>query len=154
MHFSIFEFKKKLKDGNIIGIDYGEKKIGIAISSPDRSYALPLCRITNKQDPKIFASEIKNIVISRSVVGIVIGYAVHIDGNKTQSSQKIENVADTLANYLKLPIYFQEERRTSRLADSLLKIAGLRRKERNAQDDLVAATIILDSALGSIRANN
>lgn len=154
----IEDFKNAINPiGTLVGIDYGQKKIGLSLSSPSRSIALPLAIIENsnkdknkKQINAVF-DKILSLIVKKNVVGFVIGLPVHIDGTENDSTKKVREFSILLHEYFKLPIYFQEERRTSRAADSLLQIAGFSRKERNNQDDSVAATLILESTLAKLK---
>lgn len=162
---SLIQIYEKIEDftnainpiGTLVGIDYGQKKIGLSLSSPSRSIALPLAIIENSNKDKnkkpinaVF-DKILSLIAKKNVVGFVIGLPVHIDGAENDSTKKVREFAPLLHEYFKLPIFFQEERRTSRAADSLLQIAGFSRKERNNQDDSVAATLILESTLAKLK---
>lgn len=134
--------------GVLISIDYGAKKLGISISSENRSMALPLAVIPN--DKNIF-SKICDFLITKKSVGVILGHPVNMDGTISDSCKKVEEFANHLSKKIDIPIYLQDERRTSRAADSLLKIAGYNRKERNQIDDSIAATLILESTLSQLK---
>lgn len=148
----IEEFAKNIPNyGSIIGIDYGAKKIGLAVSSPDRVISLPLALIENNN--KVF-DEILSSIRSKKTVGLVLGLPVNMDGSESPSSEKIYQFAKKISEKTNLPIYLQDERRTSRAADSLLLIAGFSRKKRNALDDSIAASLILETCLQRIQVSN
>ncbi len=136
-------------EGAIVGVDFGQKKIGLSISSPSRTIALPLAVLENTHNKSLF-DKINSIIAKKNVVAFALGLPVHIDGKETESSKKARNFAIKLYEFCKLPIFLQEERRTTRAADSLLQIAGFSRKDRNQIDDSVAATLILESTLGKL----
>ncbi len=147
VYSSIEEFAASLSsEGPIISLDYGVKKIGIAISSPNRSMSLPLSIIENLSKKKTI-EKIKKILKDKNVIGIVLGLPIRTDGSESANSSKIVVLAHELANAYSLPIFLQEERRTTRAADSLLQIAGFNRKQRNNLDDSIAASLILDAVL-------
>ncbi|MDX1923642.1 MAG: Holliday junction resolvase RuvX, partial [Rickettsiaceae bacterium] len=135
--------------GPVLSIDYGDKKIGLAISSPNRSMSAPLAVIKNISIDSLCAS-IQKIITGKNISGIVIGLPLHQDGNESISSKKVKVFSEKLDSFFNLPLYLQEERRTTKAADSLLKIAGFNRKTRNEVDDSVAACLILDSVLQKI----
>ena len=147
----IKEFSESIPStGSILSIDYGKKKIGFAISSPERSMSLPLSLIENKT--KIAATEyIKSIIKSKNICAIVIGMPVYLDGSESDTSKEVRKFAAIVLEHINLPIYLQDERRTSKAADSLLAIAGFNRKERNNMDDPVAASLILDSVISKLQ---
>ena len=147
---SIEEFASNIKKTDIlIGVDYGMKKIGLAISSPSREMALPLALLAN--NPKTIFLEIAKIAKMKQVAGFVVGAPINMDGSYGESANKAKNFATNLIKHADLPVYLQDERRTSKAADSLLRIAGFNRKDRNSMDDSIAASLILESALAGLK---
>ena len=132
----------------LIGVDYGQKKIGLAISTPDHKMCLPLCMLTGDSQKKKL-NEIATIAKEKNACGIVIGLPLSMDGSKSEQTNIVEEFAEKLARRTNLPIFLQDERLTSKAADSLLKSFGLSRKDRNNQDDLTAASMILETTLKS-----
>ena len=72
-----------------------------------------------------------------------------MNGTKSEQTLIVENFANKLTKRTELPIFFQDERLTSKAANNLLKDFGLKRKNRNSIDDLAAASMILETALTS-----
>lgn len=143
--YSFFKFGKPL-----LGIDYGNKKVGIAISSPDHFIAMPHSIIVeNKESKKL--DIIAEIVKQNNACALVIGLPVHMDGTHSDQTKIVINFAEKLALKINLPIFLQDERLTSRAADSLLKMMGLNRKQRNERDDLASASLILETVLEGVR---
>lgn len=146
----IEEFASNIKKTDIlIGVDFGMKKIGLAISSPSREMALPLALLANNS--KAILQEIHNFAKMKQVAGFVVGAPINMDGSYGESAIKAKNFATSLSVFTKLPVYLQDERRTSKAADSLLRIAGFNRKDRNSMDDSIAASLILESALAGLK---
>lgn len=144
------EFYPFLKRGRpIIAIDYGQKKLGIAISNREHNFALPLKTI-NEIDEEKKIKALQQLVNDHSICAIVIGLPINLKGEITSQTEIVKTFANKLSNILNLPIYLQDERLTSRAADNMLKSIGMKRKERNTKDDLIAASLILESTLGSI----
>ncbi len=138
-------FKKAIKDkGQLIGIDFGIKKIGFAITSPSGAAALPHSVLENNNS--IF-DNIKKIIAQHNIVGFVVGIPINMDGSYSESALRAKNFAIKLGDVTSLPILLQDERRTSKAASSLLLLAGYNRKQRDAVDDSVAASLILESAI-------
>jgi putative Holliday junction resolvase len=149
----IVEFASTIKKTDIlIGIDYGQKKIGLAISSPSRNMALPLAILLNNQ--KTTFNDIKTISLAKNIGGFIVGIPINMDSSHGESAIKAKNFAIKLSAYTNLPIFLQDERRTSKAADSLLMIAGFNRKQRNSMDDSIAAALILESALHALTHSN
>ena len=72
-----------------------------------------------------------------------------MDGTKSDQTIIVEKFAEKLEKRTNLPIFFQDERLTSRAADNLLKSFGIKRKNRNENDDLAAASMILETTLNA-----
>lgn len=85
----------------------------------------------------------------KNISAIVIGLPINMDGTKSEQTILTEKFAEKLEKRSNLPIFLQDERLTSKAADNLLKGFGLKRKDRNNQDDLAAASLILETVLNS-----
>lgn len=148
---SLQEFYNNLSKGApIIAIDYGNKKTGIAISNQEQSFAMPFKQLNLEDTPKQL-KEIMTVVNAHQVCGIVIGLPIDTNGAETEQTKIVRNFAALIAGSIDLPIFLQDERFTSKAADNLLKSLGIKRKERNAADDSVAASIILQDTINSIK---
>jgi len=132
----------------IISIDYGKKKIGLAISTLDHTLPMPLKLLAGDSDKKKL-QEISEILKEKNICAIVIGLPLNMDNSKSQQTLDVENFAKKLEKRTHLPIFMQDERLTSKAADNLLKDFGLNRKARNANDDLAAASMILETTIES-----
>jgi putative holliday junction resolvase len=143
--YSFFELNKPL-----LAIDYGNKKIGLAISSPDHTIAMPHSIIfAHKEQEKL--SKITDFITRYNICAIVVGLPVNMDGTNSEQTKIVINFVDKLAKKTNLPIYLQDERLTSKAADSLLRNMGFNRKQRNERDDMAAASMILETTLESAR---
>lgn len=123
----------------ILGIDYGEAKIGLAISAD--SLALPLEIIANSEDAQ---EKIKKIVKSEKVDLLVVGLPLGKMGEETAGSQKIKKFAGKLAVYLGLEVVLFDERLTTAQVKAL-RVGG--------EDDAHAAALILQAYIDSISGN-
>ncbi|GAB4163137.1 MAG: Holliday junction resolvase RuvX [Rickettsiaceae bacterium] len=137
----------------IIAIDYGLKKVGLAISSPDHHLPMPFKLIISDSEKQKLA-EITRILEEKMVCAIVIGWPINMDGTKSNQTIAVEQFAAKLEARTKLPIFFQDERLTSKAADNFLKDLGINRRQRNSRDDLAAASMILETTLDSIKKIN
>ncbi|WP_371253152.1 Holliday junction resolvase RuvX [Orientia tsutsugamushi] len=129
----------------ILGIDFGEKKVGVAISNIEHTVAMPLQTILATNQDRI--NKIQEIAVAYNIGAIVIGLPFRLDGTETSQTHRVKDFANKLANKLLLPIFLCDERLTSKAANNLLKMGNIKRKVRNAIDDRVAASIILEGAL-------
>ena len=146
---SLQEFCQFFQKGKpIISIDYGLKKLGLAISTPNHHLPMPLKIIEHESDKKKI-TDILCILKENNICAIVLGLPINMNGTKSEQTLIVENFANKLTKRTELPIFFQDERLTSKAANNLLKDFGLKRKNRNSIDDLAAASMILETALTS-----
>ena len=129
-----------------MGIDFGTKRIGVAISTPEQNIASPLenyNRRNKQQDGEFFL----RIAEEYRAVGIVIGLPVHMSGDESEKSRQARNFGTWLAKLTKLPLRFWDERYTSIIAEMYLHQADLTKKKRKARLDMVAAQVMLQAFL-------
>ena len=129
-----------------VGIDYGTKRIGIAISDSSQIIATSLCAIENKN---IF-SFLKDLLEKEEVDTIVIGEAKNLDTTETDSSKQIYQFVEKLKNqFPKILIKTIDERFTSKIAFQSIIDSGVKKKKRKNKSliDKVSATIILQDYL-------
>lgn len=146
------QFRSLLVNGRpAIAVDYGKVKLGVAVSTPNYSIAMPIGIIAVKtEEEKIKA--ILNLVDKYSVSGVVIGLPITMQGQINVQAEMVKKFALLLSAAIgDLPIYLQDERFTTAAANSLLKSIGLNRKQRNQQDDSVAASMILETVLEAMK---
>lgn len=132
---------------SILCIDYGTKKIGLAIANVQVKVSMPLS-IIKKLDAQI--TWLENIITKHKVVALVIGLPLNRDGSESEMTEKTYKFANKIDEKYKLPILLKDERYTSSLANNILKFYGMKRKQRNQIDDKVAASVILEGVLYEI----
>jgi putative Holliday junction resolvase len=133
----------------LLGIDYGDSRIGLSISDELASFAHPYRTV--QCDSKVF-HEIRQIVERERITGIVIGLPKNMDGTLGQSAAKAKAFGGELA--LVIPatnITFWDERLTTIEAQRALHAAGKNAKQSKKMIDQVAAQILLQSYLDSLR---
>jgi putative holliday junction resolvase len=145
------DFSKLVQLPNrLLGIDYGKKKLGIAVSNPEQTMALPIRQIAEeKLDARL--KEIVGLIAEFNIKALVIGLPLNMDGSESEQSEVVRKFATQLADNLKLPVYLQDERLTSKAANNALKAAGYNRKDRDAMDDQIAACMILETTMIKLR---
>lgn len=119
-----------------LGIDFGEKRVGLAVSDEEGRVAFPHSVILNDKN---ILDEIERIVKERNIEKIVIGESKDFKGKPNEIMFEIEKFKKELKEKTKLPIYFEPEFMTSVQAE---KITG-----KNEMTDASAAAIILQSFL-------
>ncbi|NOX55390.1 MAG: Holliday junction resolvase RuvX [Planctomycetes bacterium] len=132
--------------GALLGLDFGTKRIGIAISTPEQTIACPLENYTRRGE-SADAAHLTALVREHRVVGIVVGLPVHMSGEEGEKARQARRFGRWVSRVTGLPVQFWDERFTSSLADDLLRQADLTRKKRKARRDKLAAQIMLQSFL-------
>ena len=121
----------------------------MAISDPDRRVAVPLgtVRTGAPEDVKAIAAMVKE----QGIAAIVVGQPLSLSGGKGEAADHAEKFAQALRDFLKLPVFLQDERLTTVEADRQLADAGLRGRDRRRVVDQTAATLILQAYLDRTR---
>ena len=134
--------------GRILAIDYGTKRIGLAVTDPMQIIASPLDTVS----PAAFDKFIENYLKTNEVDEFVIGYPVQMNNMPSESVKHINPFIKKLKNkYPEKHIHLTDERFTSQMALRTMIEGGLRKKDRQdkATVDKISAAIILKSFLDS-----
>lgn len=136
----------------ILGIDFGTKRIGLAVSDPLGIIARPLETIAND---KTTLHKINKVIQELGIEAIVVGLPFNLKGERGQKAAEVENFIDQLKNSTQLPVFEADERFTSSTAKATLLQMGVKKKQRQDKSkiDLMAAALILQSYLDSIPTN-
>lgn len=134
------------EQGRLMGIDFGTRRLGLAVSTPEQTIASPLENYTrrSRQDD---ADYLRRLVQEHRIVGLVVGLPVHMSGEEGGKARQARRFGDWAAKATGLPVCFWDERYTSALAEDTLRGAELSRKKRQSRLDKVAAQIMLQSYL-------
>lgn len=132
----------------IIGIDYGIKRTGIAISDPFRSFALPIGRIDNSKDNKeTIKALLKAVEGKGEIERFVVGLPLLLNGLESDMSKRVREFADILKSETNIEVVLLDERLTSKAAESLLREQSMNRKKRAEVVDTLSASLILETHL-------
>ncbi len=133
----------------ILSLDYGEKRIGVAIGNSEIKTSTPINSVKNR-DKTSLISAIKKIIHDYEVSLIVLGYPLHMDGSESPISKKVKKFKNLIITETGLEVKLVDERLTSFEAAELLK--GSRGDIRKSKDliDSVSAHIILSEYLETI----
>ena len=132
--------------GRVLGLDFGTRRIGAAVSDPRRLIATPL-EVHERRDPVQDARHYRDLIREHEVDQIVIGLPVHTGGREGTSAGLARTFGDWLAGVTGLPITYHDERYTSVDAEDVLIAAGLKRRRRKGLRDMLAARILLQNYL-------
>lgn len=134
--------------GRLLGIDYGHRRLGVAVSNLDQTLASPVSnreRTDIAQDARFFRRQ----VTEYGAVGIVVGLPVHLSGDEGQKALEARQFGAWLAQVCQLPVRFHDERFSTRFADEQLREAGLKASQRQGRRDMLAAQYLLQAYLES-----
>ena len=129
-----------------LGLDLGEKTIGVALSDLRRSVATP-ATVIRRVKFTVDAAALLEILTTREVCGIVLGLPLNMDGSEGPRVQSTRAFARNLEKLTPLPITFWDERLSTVAAERALLEADTSRKRRKEGIDAVAAGYILQGAL-------
>jgi putative Holliday junction resolvase len=137
----------------VLGIDYGDSHIGLAVSDKLllTAQALGTYRSKSKEEDKKYFKEL----VSKYEIGeIVLGFPLRMDGSPGTRVEKTKEFAGWLKNILKIPIVFWDERLTTKQAHQILGRQKIKAKRKKTLEDQIAASVILSSYLESKRGKN
>jgi putative holliday junction resolvase len=134
--------------GRALGIDYGAKRIGIAVSDA-LGIAATAVEVIEEANVDKAVARIAAIAKDRGVRTLVVGIPVNMDGSTHASDGQVRAFAERCAKATGLPVEYVDERLTTRQAERHLWNAGLAQKRRKARVDMVAASLLLQSWLDS-----
>jgi len=134
----------------LLGIDLGEKTIGLALSDTSRTVATPM-QTLRRGKFSADADALAKIVAEQNVGGIVIGLPLNMDGSDGPAAQSARAFGRNLAGRLNLPIAFWDERLSTVAVTRTLLDADASRRRRSEVVDKMAAAYILQGALERLR---
>lgn len=134
-------------------LDIGDKRIGIAVSDPFNSYALPV-QTYNRRNLKTDIEKISSIFKEKCCTAMVCGLPVNFDGTPSIQTKKANFFIDKLKEQLKITVYTVDERCTTVEAEEILISQGKSREERKKFVDSLAATSILNGFLEEYNRKN
>ncbi|QEH32709.1 Putative Holliday junction resolvase [Aquisphaera giovannonii] len=132
--------------GRILGLDFGLRRVGAAISDSGRSIASPL-EVYERGDEARDARHYRQLALENDVDLLVVGLPVHTTGREGELAGHARRWGAWLASVTSLPVRFTDERYTSVEADNLMISSGLKRQRRKALRDKLAAQILLQGYL-------
>lgn len=137
----------------ILGLDYGSKTVGVAMCDPLGWTAQPVETIERKEENKLrkTLARIETLVKEYGVEKIVLGLPRNMDGSSGERVEKTLEFKAMLERRTKLPIILWDERLTTVAAEEILMESGVRRENRKAYIDQIAAGLILQEYLDSIK---
>ncbi len=132
--------------GRVLAIDMGSKRVGLAVSDELRLTVRTLPALPRTPWKRLLSS-LNELCVQFDVQSIVLGLPLRLDGTEGDAAREVRRVAHNLQLTLKIPLFFQDERLTSKDAESSLRERGFREGEISDRVDSEAASIILNDFL-------
>ena len=133
----------------VLGIDFGERRIGVAVSDPTGTLASPLPTLKRRAGKRPPLAALEAIAREYEVVAMVMGLPLTPAGEESEWTRTVREVGDALARRTSLPIHYLDERYTSVQAERAVRGIGLPKKKREEKErvDAAAAVLILQAWL-------
>ncbi len=126
-----------------LGVDYGTKRTGLAVSDGDGRLAV-VKETIRAEGQQAVIDRIKEIIEEDAIEVVVIGLPTNMDGESTEMTESVERFIEKLRNHVEIPVQTADERLTSEMAQKLL------RGVKDAERDQVAAQILLQNFLDEL----
>lgn len=133
----------------MLALDYGMRRIGVALSDPTRTIASPLTTLTRRTGKRPPWAGLREIIEREEVVEIVVGLPLDMSGAEGDWAREVRAFGEELVRRFDLPVRWMDERLSSVRAEEAVRSLGLRKKEREKKGrvDATAAAIILQDYL-------
>ena len=132
-----------------MAVDYGRKRIGLAISDTLGMIATPAGFIARREGKRPPITEIIRRATELEAEGFLFGLPLDGDGNETEWTAEVRTVGDEVGRRTKLPVRYLDERFTTAVALRTMRELGQTTRGRKGKVDALAATILLQQALNS-----
>ena len=137
--------------GRLIAIDWGEKRIGVAISDPDQRHAHPLTTLTRRQGKRFPLKQLKSCLDEQAPVGVVFSLPLEASGDEGPAARRARDEGRLVGEKTGLPVIFLDERMTTARALSAIRDLGGSTVGRKGDVDKLAATVLLQTYLDTYR---
>ncbi len=136
-----------------LGVDFGEKRIGLAVSDPTGTIATPLETLVRRTGRRVPYGKIEALARENGVEHVVVGLPLSLDGSESDWCAEVRTMGAELGRRLGVDVAFVDERMTSVRAERAVRSVGLRKRarEEKARVDAAAAQLILQAWLDGVR---
>lgn len=142
------DYKDFPHTGRILGLDWGLRRCGVAVSDEKRDFVFVREQI-NIKEQSVLVSAVLRLVQDDKIVGIVIGLPLYLDGTDSDTTKMVRQFADGLSKKTDLPIIFIEENLTSTMAEQ--EMTKKSRAKIKTELDSLSAKIILENAISVLK---
>jgi putative holliday junction resolvase len=139
--------------GRVLAVDYGERRVGIAISDPTGTIALPHTVLTRRAGKRPPVQAVADVALEHDVAHIVIGLPLTLAGEESDWTREVRAFGEKVAERSGRGVSFADERLTSVMAERAVRSLGLGKQQREEKSrvDAVAAVIILQAFLDKMK---
>ncbi len=134
----------------LMGIDLGDKTIGLSLSDLSLTIASPYKTLARQTQEKAFG-ELKKIIEECNVAALIFGYPLNMNGSEGPQSQKVKAFASKLYEFCHTPIFLWDERLSTAAVTRTMIAADLSRKRQKEVVDKMAASFILQGVLDTLK---
>jgi len=134
-------------EGRILGVDFGDVRMGLSLSDPDRCFASPWKVVSYKGTFKRAAHLVIEAAAEAEAAGVVVGMPLSMDGSVSEKAEQVGEFVAYLSSIIDLPVETWDERLTTVEATRTMKGAGMRERDIRSRVDKVAAALILQGWL-------
>lgn len=138
----------------ILGIDYGDRHVGLALSDSLGMIAQPLTTYTLKERKADNAAYFRDLVKSHDIKRIVLGMPLRMDGTPGTRAEKTRAFAQWLKGLTGLEIVFWDERLTTQQATAIMHEQNVRQKDQKSVVNQISAALVLQAYLASLNHEN
>jgi len=139
------------RSGTLLAVDWGERRIGLALSDPSQVLARPLATLTRRAGKRFPMRELLALVEAHGVAGVVVGLPLQPDGSEAVAAATARRLAADIARRAARPVALHDERLTTARALRAVREMGGRTRGRKADVDALAATLLLQHYLDARR---
>ena len=133
----------------VLGVDYGERRIGLAVSDPSGTIAQPLPTLTRRRGKRPPVQTVAGTALEWQAAAVVVGLPLTLAGDESDWTREARAFGEKVAERAGIPVHFVDERMTSVRAEHAVRSLGLRRVQREDKSriDAAAAVLILQAYL-------
>jgi len=135
----------------ILGVDYGLKRIGLALSDPTQLIASTLCTVQAEKTLEKTVTKLLGVIGDYDIETIVVGLPYRMSGEMGLQADEVKHFVAELEKQCDIPVALQDERLTTVQAERVMKEAGLSRKKRTKSIDALSAVVFLQCYLDNQR---